>query len=483
MRGNYNVYMTPHFRVLSDDQLEELHLATLEVLRRTGVVVFEPEGVELLRKAGCKVDGNRARIPPALVEWAVAAAPPCVTLCDRNGKPAMRLEGNRVYYGTGSDTPNVVDPYSGERRRALKKDVADISRVVDYLPNLDFMMCMGIASDVDQSVSDLHHFEAMVSSTTKPIVFTAWNLDNLKDIVEMAEAVAGGAEALRLNPFAALYTEPISPLQHGVEACQKLLYMAERGLPTVYTPGLMTGASGPVTMAGGLVQGNAEQLSGLVIAQLKREGAPFIYGGGILPIDMRTTLMSYASPEFMLATCALTDMAHYYRLPMFHFAGCTDAKTFDQQASLEGALWVLLAALSGGNLVHDVGYIDNGLTSSYEMLVTMDEVIGMVRRIMGGVEVNEETMALDVIDQVGPGGHFLDTDHTYRHFRENWFPKLIDRTNYETWVENGKLTLGDRAQARAREILESHVPERLDKKVAARLAEIIARAEKRTGVA
>ncbi len=482
MRSNYNVHMTPQFRVLSDDQLEELHLATLEVLRRTGVVILEPEGVELMEKAGCKVDGQRVRIPAHLVEWAVSAAPPCVTLCDRNRNPAMRLEGERVYYGTGSDTPNVVDPESGQRRPARKADVGNVSRVVDFLPHLDFMMCMGIASDVDQAVSDLHHFEAMVTNTTKPIVFTAWNLDNLKDIVEMAEAVAGGEEALRLSPFCALYTEPISPLQHAVEASQKLLYMSGKGLPTVYTPGLMTGASGPVTIAGGLVQGNAELLSGLVMSQLKREGAPFIYGGGVLPIDMRTTLMSYASPEFMLATCALKDMSRYYRLPMFHFAGCTDAKTFDQQASLEGALWVLLAALNGGNLVHDVGYIDNGLTTSYEMLVAMDETIGLTKRIMDGVVVDDETMALEVIDQVGPGGHFLGTEHTYRHFRQNWFPNLLDRTNYETWVENGRLTLGDRALAKAREILADHQPEPLDEAVASRLADIIVRAEKRTGV-
>ncbi len=479
IRSNYQAYLTPQFRVLSDDQLEEIHLATLEVLRRTGVVIKEAAGRELLKKAGCWVDGERVRIPAHLIEWAVRMTPPRVTLCDRNGKPAMFLERNKVYYGTGSDTPNVVDAYTNERRPARLQDIADIARVVDYLPHISFLMCMGIASDVNTAISDIYHFDAMVSNTVKPIVFTAWNLDNLKDIVAMAEAVAGGAEALQRNPFIALYTEPISPLQHAVEATQKLLWMAEKGLPVVYTPGLMTGATGPVTSAGGLVQGNAEMLSGFLMAQLKREGAPLIYGGGVLPIDMRTTLMSYAAPEFMLNTCALTDMARYYRVPMFHFAGCTDAKTFDQQAALEGGIWMLLAALSGGNLVHDVGYIDNGLTASYQMLVSMDEVAGLVQRIMGGVNVSDETMALDVIDQVGPGGHFLGEDHTYRHFRENWFPKLLDRSNYETWKESGALTLGDRAAAKARQILETHRPQPLPETTTARLKEIIQQAEAR----
>jgi trimethylamine--corrinoid protein Co-methyltransferase len=479
IRSNYSVNVTPQFRVLSDAQIQEIHLATLEVLRRTGVVVKEPEGLELLRGAGCWVDGQRVRIPAHLLEWAMRTTPSRVVLCDRNGNAAMYLEANKVYYGTGSDTPNHLDPYTGERRPARLQDVANIGRVVDYLANIDFMMCMGIASDVNGAISDLYHFRAMTENTSKPLVFTAWNLNNLKDIIAMAEAVAGGEEALQRNPFCALYTEPISPLQHTVEGTQKLLYMAGKGLPCVYTPGAMTGASAPVTSAGGLVQVNAELLSGFLMAQLKREGTPLIYGGGVLPIDMSTTLMSYASPEWMINTCALTEMARWYKVPMFHFAGCSDAKTFDQQAGIEGTLWMLIAALNGGNLVHDVGYIDNGLTSSLEMLVSMNEVAGLIKRFMGGIEVNDEMMAVDVIDQVGPGGHYLGEDHTYRHFRENWFPKLMDRSSYDNWLANGATTLGQRALEKALDILETHHPPSLSDDVRSRVAEILEHAEKR----
>ncbi len=480
MKSNYNVHLTPQFRVLSDAQMEELHLATLEVLRRTGVVVYEPAGVELLKRAGCRVDGHRVRFPAHLLEWTLRCAPPCVTLCDRNGKAAMPLEDGRTYYGTGSDTPNVVDPYSGERRLGLIRDVEDMARLVDALPNLDFVMCMAIASDVKGAISDLYHFRAMLTNTTKPICFTAWNLANLKDIVEMCEVVAGGAEQYRLNPFAILYAEPVSPLQHAVEGTQKLLYMAEKGLPIVYTPAPIAGASAPVTMAGELVQANAELLSGLTMAQLKREGTPVVYGGGLPFMDMQTMIAPYAPPEFLLSMAAMTDLIRYrYRLPVFSYGGCSDSKVFDQQASLEGALWILMTALSGGNLAHDVGYIESGLTASMEMIVMNDEVIGLVKRIMGGVVVDEETMALEVIDEIGPGGHFLGTEHTYRHFRENWFPEMLDRTNYQTWVENGRLTYGQRANARVREILESHTPEPLDEEVSAKLAAIIDRAEQR----
>lgn len=480
-RSNHTVNVTPRFRILSDDQITELHLATLEVMRRTGVDVQEPAAVDRLAKAGCWVAerGRRVRFPAHLVEWAIESAPSSVMLCDRSGQPAVALQGERAYFGTGSDTPNIIDADTGERRLVLKEDVARTSRLVDALPNISFMMCSGIASDVHGAISDLHHFEAMVSNTTKPIAFTAWSLDNLRDIVEMAEAVAGGADSLRRSPFCALYTEPISPLILGPEATQKLMYMAEKGLPTIFTPGMVTGASAPVTIAGSLVQGNAEMLAGFVLAQLIRPGTPLIYGGGLLPIDMRTTLMAYGAPEGMLGVSALREMARHYRLPMFHFAGCSDAKTFDEQASVEGALWVMMAALSGGNLVHDVGYIDNGLTTSYAHLVTMDEVIGMVNRFMGGIPVNHETLAQDVIDRVGPGGHFLSDDHTLAHFRDNWVPGLLDRANYTNWAAGGKLTLGDRAAARARDLLAKHRPAPLDTDVAARLAAIVARAEAR----
>lgn len=479
MRGNYTMKQPLQFRVLSESQLEELHSAALEILRRTGVDILEEEARELLREAGAKVDGSRVRISPGLVEWATRAAPSQVVICDRNSTPAMYLERRKSYYGTGSDTHNVIDPYTGERRVAVKADIAKVARVCDYLPNIDFVMCMGIANDVTESISDLHHFEAMVNNTKKPIVSTAWNLNNLKDIVEMAEVVAGGPEALRCNPSMVLYLEPISPLQITLEATEKLLYMASKGLPVIWTPGQVGGATSPMTIAGALAQGNAEALIGLVITQLKREGSPVIYGGCALPMDMATMLAAYGAPEFMLSVAAWADIAHYYRLPVWGYAGCSDSKVFDQQAALEGAMNTLMATLSGQNLIHDVGYIESGLTTSLEQLVSSDEVIGMAKQIAKGIEISEETLALDVIDTVGPGGHFLGEEHTLRHFRENWFPALIDRSNYESWVGKGKKTLGQRANERVREILEAHVPEPLPEEVRGKLKAIIERAEKR----
>lgn len=457
MKDKYRLNVR-RFQVLSQDQRELLHLSSLEVLRRTGVDVKEPQALEIFKAGGCYVEGERVRIPEFLVEKSLRLTPPRVCLCDRNGDPAMFLEKDHVYFGTGSDTPNVVDPYTGERRLAVLQDIANVAKAVDYLDEMSFIMCSGIASDVNPEISDLYHFQAMVSHSEKPIVFTSWGLENLKTIIRMAEIVAGGEAELRNAPFLALYTEPISPLVLAMESTQKLMYMAKKSLPVVFTPGLITGGTGPVTLAGGLIQGNAEILSGYVLANLIKEGTPFIYGGGVLPMDMQTSLMSYASPEFMLATSALTDMAEYYRLPMFSFAGCSDASTYDQQASLESALWTLLSSLNGGNLVHDVGYINNGLTTSFAQLVVSNEVIGLVRRITRGIEFNEETMALDLIDKVGPGGEFLTSKHTLKNFRRNWFPDLMSRIPYEKWQKQGGKDLGERANERACTILDNHKP-------------------------
>jgi trimethylamine--corrinoid protein Co-methyltransferase len=471
--------VTPGLQLLSQDQKQQVHQATLELLRRTGVKVLVPEVRDLLEAAGCWLDGERVRVPPHLIDWAISVAPSRVVLCNRNGEPAMELEGRKGYYGTGSDTPFVIDAYTGERRHAVLADVANVARLVDALPYIDFLMCLGIASDVTESISDLYHFQAMVSNTVKPIVYTAWDRANLETIIEMAEAVAGGAEALRRSPFCALYSEPISPLTHAEESCEKLLFIAEKGLPVVYTPGMMIGGTAPVTVAGALVQANAEQLSGLLITQLIREGTPMIGAGGILHMDMSKGLISYAAPEFMLAMTAFSEMYHYYGLPIFSFAGCSDAKIFDQQAAAEGALWMLITALGGGNLIHDVGYVESGMTASYEMLVAMNEIAALVKRFMRGVEITEETVALDVIDQVGPGGHFLGEEHTFRHFRENWIPQLLDRAPRDEWEQDGALTLGDRAADQVREILEHHEPAQMNSKIAAALEALIQQAEDR----
>jgi len=472
------------YRMFTDAQLDEIHHASLEILRRTGVRVREAESLALLRDAGCIVtDETLVFFPAAVVEDAIESVPSRVVLCNRTGEARLYLEGHRVYFGTGSDLPNTRDLESGERRLSLLSDVGNAARLADGLPNLDFVMSMALPSDVPIETSDRRSFLVMTENTVKPIVFTAWDQGGLADIITMAEAIAGGSEELTLNPFLLAYLEPSSPLQHTEVVLRKVLTMADHGLPFVYSPGPIDGASAPVTGAGALIMSNAEVLSGITIAQLRRKGTPVVWGCGSGPMDMRTMVATYPSPEFMLHCMAMAEMAHYfYHKPVWGFSGCSDSKEPDIQAGIESALWILWTALSGANLVHDIGYIESGLTCSYEMIVLCDEIIGFVRRLMRGMEITPETLALDVIHEVGPGGSYLDTSHTLRHFREVWYPRVLDRRNFHAWTEAGQPTAIKTARGLAREIIDSHKPTPLPPSTLETLNRIIAEADEKLGL-
>lgn len=461
MRVNISSQQTMGINLLTDDQLDEIHFATLEVLDQVGVEVYSGEALDLLRNSGARVEGSRACIPAWMVKEALASAPSQVVMCDRSGKTAMRLEKGRIYYGTGSDTPYTIDIDTGERRPARKQDVCNAAVISDALEHVDFVMSLGLASDTPKETSDVHQFEAMILNTTKPIVFTAHNREGLLDIIEMAAVVAGSGEKLAQRPFLALYAEPSSPLMHSKDALDKLLVCAEKRIPLIYVPAVLRGATGPVTLAGSLVVANAEQLSGLVIHQLKCKGSPFIYGGGTPPMDMKTFICSYGSPERDLSCISLVRLGQYYSLPTFTTAGCSDAQTFDQQAGMEAGMNLLISGLAGGNLIHDLGYIGIGLISSMEMLVLCDEAVNMVKYLLRGVEVNSETLAVEVIRAVGPGGNYVGEDHTYDHFRKNMVnPRVLSRSNLDKWLEGGEKTFGQAANERVRAILAEHrVPE------------------------
>ena len=466
------------FDVFSHDQCEELHLASLEVLDSIGVKVHEEKSLSLLIDGGARADGNLVKIPAWMVQQALATVPCRVPIGSRDGDRAMLLEKGRIYFGTGSDTQTTYDVYSGARRASVKEDVANAARVADALPQIDFVMSMAIASDVPVTASFLHQYEAMVMNTAKPIVYTANDRNDVADIIEMSEIVAGSPEALRDNPFMILYAEPSSPLQHSRTALQKLLLCAEKRVPVMYVPALMLGASGPVTSAGAIIVGNAEILAGMVIHQLKAKGAPFIYGGSAPSMDMRTTICTYGSPEAFLNDAAFISMSRYYNLPDFCTGGCTDSQVFDQQASAEASFGTLLLGMAGGTLIHDLGYMASGMTSSMEMLVLTDEVASMTRHVLKGVEVSAVSKAMDVIRKVGPGGNFLTEDHTLDNFKRYLhFSDLLNRYDYDTWKREGAEDFGKRANTKVRSILENHRAPELSSDVVKAVRELVARRE------
>jgi trimethylamine--corrinoid protein Co-methyltransferase len=292
----------------------------------------------------------------------------------------------------------------------------------------------------------------------------------------MAAAVAGGHEALREQQHILLYSEPSSPLQQSESAIDKLLLMADYELPVVHSPAPMMGATAPITLVGGLAQSLAEILSGLVVHQLRRPGAPFVFGAGLHHMDMKSGQICHAAPEFELTKTAIAELGRWYGLPTWGYAATSDAKIVDEQAALEAMFSVLMAKLSGANLVHDVGYMESALTTSFEMIVLADEIIDMTEHLLKGVPVDQDTLLLEEIDRVGPGGHFLNTPETHRRFREFWYPGLLDRSIRSQWLAGGGTTLGQRLTDRVHEIVAEHQPRPLAPEKRDQLQEILAQA-------
>jgi len=479
MKPSFTVHKTPHFRVLEDDQLYQIHLSVLEVLERTGIEVQHEEARTLLAKAGCRLEGNRAYYPGRLVERCIESAPSRIIISNRNKQPAMYLESTRIHFGMGSDTVYAYDPHSGQLKKSEASDVANAARVAEACEHIDYLMSLGIVHDVPQSVNDLVQFQQMVENSVKPICFTAHSRRNLRAIIDMASAVAGGLEALQADPFIIHYSEPNSPLMLTEPAMDKVLLCSELNIPLLFTPGSMTGGTAPATRAGALVISVAESLAGMVVHQLKNPGAPIICGGNSMVMDLMTTICSYGAPEFHLVIAGYSELFHYYKLPVWGFAGCSDSHQLDEQAAIEATFSIMMNAMAGTNLIHDVGYLSSGLTGSCEMIAMSDEIIGMVKRMLRGIPVDRDALATEVIDKVGPGGHFLMEEHTIEHMRsEFWRPRLLNRDPLEIWQSKGSKPLRERLNERVKEILTGEGCEPLAQEIRKRLADIIAKTAK-----
>jgi trimethylamine--corrinoid protein Co-methyltransferase len=469
---------TVRFRVLSEDQIRLLYRAALEVLARTGVRVCDPEGLDLMRQAGAEVtDGDRARLPATAVERALAQCPSTVRMVGRDPRNICLLERNAVHFGSGSDCPFRWDRETGERTRWTPTHIRDAARLADALPKLDFHMSLGLTAGVPRMTYDRHQFLAMLEGTTKPLVQTAIDRDGLRDQYEMACLVRGSEEAHALAPLLTLYAEPTSPLTHTSAAVQKLLFAAEKRIPTVYTSCNIAGATSPITGAGTLVLSLAESLSGIVMSQQKSPGAPVIIGGVASIMDMRTMVYSYGAPELSLFQVGLTEVCRWLGLPVFSTAGCTDAKVVDQQAAIEATFSIMLAMLSGANLIHDVGFLEMALTGSEELMVLSDEVIGMCERICESFPVDDETLLVDLIAEVGPGGEYVSHQHTFDNFRRFWQPRDLIREFHENWVAQGCRTLGQRLRERVLSLLAEHEPEPLPADLHRELQKIVNHAD------
>ena len=481
MRHNYTHFSSPQFRLLSDSQLEELHLGTLQILERTGVLFESQEALELLDGAGADVSNpRRVKIPSYLVEQALRTTPKMVTLYTREGEPAIVLNGTTgSHFGGIGGLPGYLDPCTSQRRECYVEDIADLTRVIDALPNIEWHYASSTHPTVPPAIAEKITMLQIVLNSSKPVTCTIQSISGLRDMMEACFIIAGGEKELRAKPFLMGSSEPVTPLIQGKDAMEGSLLCAEKGIPNVIYSMPMAGATTPATFAAPLAIANAEFLSQLVVVQLKHPGAPVIYGSMPNIMEMKTTIFPYGAPELSFLVGALTELCHYYKLPMFGTAGCTDADMLDVQAGAEITYQVLMSALSGADLVHDVGAVYHMTTISPELVVFVNEVIDMVNVSMGGIEISDETLPLDLIERVGPRGTYLSEKHTFKHFRSFWSPTIFNRSM--TKSENTK-SCAELLKAKTIEILKTHQPKPLPEDVLKELRKVEASWLKQVGL-
>lgn len=457
------------YKPLTDRQVEEIHKASLALLQQTGVQVEEPEALEMFEEAGADVEGNRVRLPPSLVEDAIDSAPSRVVLAGRAPEHDLILEDARVHIGTGGAALQVLDLETDEIRKAVLKDVAEMARVVDALDNIHFYLVPIYPTDIPDEKVEISKYYASLANTSKHVQAGAYTVQGIHDVVEMCERIAGSPGAVRERPIASFITSwMVSPLKFATDVTTLLIEVCRQGMPVVLSAAPMAGSTAPITLAGMLAQLNAEQLSGLTLTQLTNPGTPVLMGPIPATADMRSGKYLGGSVELGIGNAAIAQLAHFYQVPIYNSAGMTDSKLPDIQAGMEKAQSAIQVALAGANFIHHAaGMIEDMSTIAYEQFVIDNEMLGMAMRAVRGIKVDDDTLALEAIDRVGPGGHFLAEDHTMRYMRtEHYYPSdVFDRRGRDQWEQDGATDAWTRAKEAARRILQDHDPEPLDPEV------------------
>lgn len=465
------------YRPLRDEDVERIHAASLEVLERTGIEVPPSECREIFRAAGARVDEGRNRvfIPQPMVEDALATARRAVTLCGRDPRHDIVLGGRRVHMGTGGAAIKVLDLETGVVRQTTLADVARIGRLVDALDHIHFYLRACVAHDVPADALDVNTYYAALTNTTKHVTGNCFSVRSVREVAEMAALIAGGREALRERPIVSLVTcWTVSPLRYAAETVEVLTAALRQDLPVFLSSAPQAGATSPAALAGTLVQINAEELSGIVYAQLVKPGAPVVLGYVPSVSDLRTGNFVGGAPEFALMHAAVAQLGQFYDLPVYNSSGLTDSKLPDIQAGYEKGMSGLAAALAGANYIHhSAGFLESMLTVAYEQYVIDDDINAAIMRMVRGIEVTDETLSVDLIDQVCRGeGHYLGTGQSLALMQTEYcYPHTADRRRRADWEADGGLDMRERARQKAKHILATHVPEPIPPEIDAAIRE------------
>ena len=467
--------------VWDEADCRRVHEATLAVLDGCGVEVRNfPPALELFSCAGARIAGTRVRIGPDLVERALASAPRSWPVSSRGseaelGAAALDLRDGESYFGPGSDCISIRDPETAKLRQITVADIGGLAGICERLPNIDFVMSMGLPQDAPRTVDDLAAAAAMFSATRKPLMVAPKDGVAVGVLRDMAIACGGLDSAGSIM----VYAMPSPPLQHDGDALGKVIACAELQVPLIYASAPSCGTTAPRSVPAAVLVGNADVLSGLVLHQFLQPGAPFVYGAGVGATDMRTAFDGHGAPEAWLGQQLGADLARFYGLPSFNYAGMTDANDLDEQWAAEEFAFTMLGALQRSTLIHDVGYLQVGLQSSYESLVFGDECVAWARTYLQEMRVDAEALAVDEIIAVGPGGHHLARKYTRHHNRDFWIPTLFDRVVYDRWAAEGSRTLKDRVRAKVAVLRAEEPLYRADDATRQQLAELLQAAEEK----
>lgn len=472
--------------VLGEAGIATIHAASLSVLARTGIRVYSRRILAELRRAGMHVDEERELvwIPAEHVEAALRAAPRSYVLAGREPELDLPLDGTRGYLSVDGSAAEVLDLETGLRRPSTSADLVAVTRLADALPEIGFLWQGAEAGDVPAAIRPLHELRIQLTHSSKHVqLMTAVTPEVAEGAVALAAAVAGGLDALRARPILSAFQVSLSPLAFEGQALEAAFVYARSGVPAGFMVMPITCATAPATAAGTIVQSNAELLAGITILETLAPGAPTFYGACPTVMDLRTALIAAGGPEDALFQLALSELGHHYGLPTSIGTFATGAKRPDWQSSLENTLSGFASLLGGADMLSGAGLLHAARVFSLQQMVLDAEIFGLLGRFTDGINLGAEELALDVIDDVGPGGNFLSEYHTVRTMRRLWQPRFFDRGTWEAWDEAGRPDPADRARDLVRELLAAHAPAPLPGGVADDLDRIVAENERRAASA
>lgn len=476
--SHYNENRTRTYQA-TEEQCEKVILTAFDILEKIGMKVMDPDARALLEQAGCTCEDDLVKVPRESVIKAVELAPSHIDIYDRNGKKVMDVGGTNVYFGTGPTNPFVNDFETKERRQSKVSDVALSTKVSDALDNIEFIMNLADPADCEVDINDVYSMREMLKNTTKPIMCLAVSEESLSEQFEMACAVTGGEDKFREKPFVmSLCGDPITPLALPDAASKKLIFCARHGIPLTCPSGVQMGTTGPVSLPTAVALGLAENFLCLVLTEAAEAGAAYMGGIVVLEADMRTMASCYSLPTHCISEQMVADIYHYLDLPLLGTCS-SDAKIVDSQLVMENCFNIYSAALDGGHLSHDIAFMDSALTTDLDALTVCDEIIRYARMAASGTTYEDEDFAFDVLEEVGPQGEFLTSEHTLDNLGKMSRIGLFEHRQFQVWQADGSKTFIDRAHEKTEKILKEHVPEALPDDVLKQIDAILNKSVKR----